>query len=87
MFGARVGLRGSKNPRSRGIAKPASSPITTSNGGLSTPPAMSFATHSLVMPVAVSTFTPYFASNGSISAFLATSAKRPPKPVTTRVFV
>src|SRR6266542_138639 len=86
MLGASVTLRGSKKPRSRGMGKGGSLPITTSKAGLSGPLAMSLATHSVVMPVTSSTLTPCCFSNGSISAFFMTSDHRPPYPVTTSVF-
>src|SRR6266568_1827325 len=85
MLGARASLRFSKNPRSLGIGKAGSFPKTTSYGGLSGPAARSLATHSVVMPVTISTLTPCFFSNGSTSAFFITSSQRPPYPVTTRV--
>src|SRR5262245_53005077 len=78
MFGAAVGLRLSKKPRSRGIGSGGSLPMITSNGGLSGPAAMSLATHSVVIPVTISTRTSYFFSNGSTSAFFITSDQRPP---------
>ena len=78
MFGASVSFRFSKKPRSRGIGKGGSLPKTTSNGGLSGPAASSFATHSVVMPVTISTFTPCVFSNGSTRAFFITSDQRPP---------
>ena len=78
MLGARARLRGSKKPRSRGMGKGGSLPMTTSKGGLSGPPAMSLATHSVVMPVTSSIFTPCCFSKGSMSAFFMTSDQRPP---------
>jgi len=39
---------------------------------------MSLATHSVVMPVTISTRASYFFSNGSTSAFFITSDQRPP---------
>ena len=78
MLGASVSLRFSKNPRSRGIGNGGSLPNTTSNGGLSGPAARSLATHSVVMPVTISTFTPCFFSKGSTRAFFITSDQRAP---------
>ena len=78
MLGASVSLRLSKKPRSRGIGKAGSLPKSTSKGGLSGPEAMSFATHSVLMPVTTSTFTPCFFSKGSTRAFFITSDQRPP---------
>src|SRR4029450_4835738 len=84
-FGAAASLRLSKKPRSRGIGRGGSLPTITAKGGLSGPAAISLATHSVVMPVTISTLQLYFFSKGSVSDRFITSDHRPPYPVTTRV--